>query len=80
MNDEIDSITGNNTWVLDNLSLDCILHNSRWIFKRKIRIDVTAEKYKAILFVQNFKQNYSVDYFDTHAPMAQITTSRFLMA
>ncbi|GKA19424.1 zinc finger, CCHC-type containing protein [Tanacetum coccineum] len=42
INDEIDSIMGNNTWVLADLPLGC-----KWIFKRKLKVDGTIEKFKA---------------------------------
>ncbi|GJW96131.1 hypothetical protein Tco_0177939 [Tanacetum coccineum] len=34
INDEMDSIMGNNTWVLADLPLGC-----KWIFKRKLKVD-----------------------------------------
>nr|GEV69654.1 hypothetical protein [Tanacetum cinerariifolium] len=55
INDEMDSIMGNNTWVLTDLppgykSLGC-----KWIFKRKLKVDGTVKKYKARLVIQGFK-------------------------
>ncbi|GKA57511.1 zinc finger, CCHC-type containing protein [Tanacetum coccineum] len=49
INDEMDSIIGNNTWVLTDLPL-------------------------------GFKQNSGIDYFDTCAPVARISTIRLLIA
>ncbi|GKC07467.1 zinc finger, CCHC-type containing protein [Tanacetum coccineum] len=41
----------------------------KWIFKRKLKVDETIEKFKARLVIQVFKQKSGVDYFDTYAPM-----------
>nr|GEU92397.1 zinc finger, CCHC-type [Tanacetum cinerariifolium] len=37
INDEMDSIMGNNTWVLANLPLGCKPLGCKWIFKRKLK-------------------------------------------
>lgn len=42
---EMDSIIGNNTWVLANLPPGYTPLGCKWIFKRKIRINGTIEKY-----------------------------------
>ncbi|GJY00400.1 zinc finger, CCHC-type containing protein [Tanacetum coccineum] len=43
INDEIDSIMGNNTWVLTNLPPGCRPLGCKWIFKRKMKVDMTKE-------------------------------------
>ncbi|GJV27571.1 zinc finger, CCHC-type containing protein [Tanacetum coccineum] len=65
INDEMDSIMGNNTWVLADLPLGC-----KWIFKRKLKVDGTVEKFKARLVIQGFKQKSWIDYFDIYAPFS----------
>nr|GEU89590.1 zinc finger, CCHC-type [Tanacetum cinerariifolium] len=40
INDEMDSIMGNNTWVLTNLPPDYKPLGCKWIFKRKLKMDV----------------------------------------
>nr|GEV08537.1 ATP synthase CF1 alpha subunit, chloroplastic [Tanacetum cinerariifolium] len=40
INDEMDSIIGNNTWVLADLPLCCKPLGYKWIFKRKLKMDV----------------------------------------
>ncbi|GJV21919.1 zinc finger, CCHC-type containing protein [Tanacetum coccineum] len=78
INDEINSIMGNNTWVLVDLPPRC-----KWIFKRKLKVDGTIEKFMARLegwFIQGFKQKSGIDYFDTYALVARISTIRLLIA
>nr|GEX29503.1 hypothetical protein [Tanacetum cinerariifolium] len=43
-------------------------------------MDGTIEKFKATLFIQGFKQKLGIDYFDTYAPVARISTIRLLIA
>ncbi|GJV55694.1 zinc finger, CCHC-type containing protein [Tanacetum coccineum] len=52
----------------------------KWIFKIKLKVDGTVEKFKARLVIQGFKQKSRIDYFDTYAPMARISTIRLLIA
>ncbi|GJY19545.1 zinc finger, CCHC-type containing protein [Tanacetum coccineum] len=40
INDEMDSIMGNNTWVLADLPPGCKPFGFEWIFKRKLKMDV----------------------------------------
>ncbi|GKD58047.1 zinc finger, CCHC-type containing protein, partial [Tanacetum coccineum] len=79
INDEVDSIMGNNTWVLTDLPLGCRPSGCKWIFKRKMKVDGTVEKFKARLVIQGFNQRSGIDYFDTYAPMARISTIRLLI-
>ncbi|GKB02061.1 zinc finger, CCHC-type containing protein [Tanacetum coccineum] len=80
INDEMDSIMGNNTWVLVDLPPSCKPLGCKWIFKRKLKVDGTIEKFMARLVIQGFKQKSGIDYFDTYAPVARISTIRMLIA
>ncbi|GJW69030.1 retrovirus-related pol polyprotein from transposon TNT 1-94 [Tanacetum coccineum] len=71
INDEIDSIMGNNTCVLADLPSGCKPLSCKWIFKRKLKVDGTIEKFKASLVIQGFKQKSRINYFDTYALMAR---------
>ncbi|GJT18772.1 zinc finger, CCHC-type containing protein [Tanacetum coccineum] len=80
INDEMDSIMGNNTWVLADLPPGCKPLGCKWIFKIKLKVDGTIEKLKARLVIQGFRQKSGIDYFDTYAPVAHISTIRLLIA
>ncbi|GKC35198.1 zinc finger, CCHC-type containing protein, partial [Tanacetum coccineum] len=80
INDEMDSIMGNNTWVLADLPPGCKPLGFKWIFKKKLKVDGTIEKFKARLVIQGFKQKSGIDYFDTYALVACISTIRLLIA
>ncbi|GJU62131.1 zinc finger, CCHC-type containing protein [Tanacetum coccineum] len=80
IDDEIGSIMENNTWVLSDLPPGCKPLGCKWIFKRKMKVDRTIDKFKARLVIQGFRQKEGIDYFDTYAPVARITTIRLLLA
>ncbi|GKB45773.1 zinc finger, CCHC-type containing protein [Tanacetum coccineum] len=79
INDEMDFIIGNNTWVLADLHPCCKPLGCKWIFKRKLKIDGIIKKFKARRFIQSFKQKSRIDYFDTYAPVARISTIKRLI-
>ncbi|GJU87594.1 zinc finger, CCHC-type containing protein [Tanacetum coccineum] len=80
IDDEIGSIIENNTWVLSDLPPCCKPLGCKWIIKRKIKVNGTIDKFKARLVIQGFRQKEGIDYFDTYAPVARITTIRLLLA
>nr|KAJ0192903.1 hypothetical protein LSAT_V11C800431030 [Lactuca sativa] len=80
IHDEIDSIMHNNTWVLDDLPPGCKALGCKWILKRKMKVDGTIDKYKARLVIQGFRQKEDIDFFDTYAHVARISTIRLLLA
>nr|GEW12815.1 zinc finger, CCHC-type [Tanacetum cinerariifolium] len=53
INDEMDSIMGNNTWVLADLTSGCKPFGCKWIFKIKLKVDGTIEKFKERLVIQD---------------------------
>ncbi|KAL0453825.1 UNVERIFIED_CONTAM: Retrovirus-related Pol polyprotein from transposon TNT 1-94 [Sesamum latifolium] len=46
INDEMNSIMGNNTWVLADLPPGCKPLGCKWIFKKKMKVDGAIEKFK----------------------------------
>nr|GEY16569.1 zinc finger, CCHC-type [Tanacetum cinerariifolium] len=80
INDDIYSIIGINNWMLADLPSGFKPLGCKWIFKRKLKVDGTVEKFKATLVIQYFKQNSRIDYFDTYTLVACISTIRLLIA
>ena len=62
---EIDSILHNHTWELVDLPSGCKPLSSKWIFKRKRKVDGSIDKYKARLVIKGFRKTEGLDYFDT---------------
>jgi len=52
--DEMDSIMENNTWVLVDLPPGCRPITSKWIFKMKKRVHGTIERSKSRLVIRDF--------------------------
>ncbi|GKA90844.1 zinc finger, CCHC-type containing protein [Tanacetum coccineum] len=73
-------IEGTRDEVLADLPPSCKPLGCKWIFKIKLKVDGTIEKFKARLVIQGFKQKSGIDYFDTYAPVERISTIRLLIA
>nr|GFA04975.1 hypothetical protein [Tanacetum cinerariifolium] len=52
----------------------------RWAFRIQYHTDGSIQTFKARLVIQSFSQRQGVDYFDTDAPVARITSIRVLFA
>ena len=76
---EIDSILHNHTCELVDLPPCCKPLSSKWVFKRKRKIDGSIDKYKARLVIKGYKQTKGLNYFDTYAPMMRISSIRMVL-
>ena len=79
VNDEMNSLRINKTWVLSDLPPGCKTIGCKWIFRKKLRIDGSLEKFKARLVAKGFKQEVGVDFFNTYLHVSKITTIRTLI-
>ena len=56
------------------------LVNYKWIFKVKHRPNGSIERHKVRLVTRGFTQEHGIDYDETFAPVAQMTTVRTLLS
>ena len=56
VNDEMDSILSNNTWVLLDLPTESKPIGCKWVFRRKDNTDGSIQTFKARLVAKGFEQ------------------------
>ncbi|WJZ85271.1 hypothetical protein VitviT2T_004816 [Vitis vinifera] len=80
MKEELDALTKNHTWDLVTLPPGQSVVGCKWIYKIKTRSNGSVERYKAHLVAKGFTQEYGIDYEETFAPIARISSVRALLA
>jgi hypothetical protein len=77
---EMVSIMSNKTWKIVKRPYGCKPIGCKWVFKKKLRLDGTIERYKARLVAKVYTQKEGEDFFDTYSPIARSTTIRVLLS
>uniref|UniRef100_A0A2N9GP76 Integrase catalytic domain-containing protein n=1 Tax=Fagus sylvatica TaxID=28930 RepID=A0A2N9GP76_FAGSY len=68
------------TWDLVDLPAGKSAIGCKWVYKIKTRSDGTVDRYKARLVAKGFTQEYGIDYEETFAPVARLSSVRTLIA
>ena len=80
MQEEMKAIEENHTWSLEPLPKDRKAIGSKWVFKIKRDSLGKIERFKARIVAKGYAQIEGIDYFETFAPVAKITSIRTLLA
>ncbi|XP_050281934.1 uncharacterized protein LOC126722836 [Quercus robur] len=80
MFEELDALHKNHTWDMVNLPPGQSVVGCRWVYKVKTKANGFVELYKARLVGNGFTQEYGIDYEETFAHIARLTSVRCLIA
>jgi len=78
--DEYESLMKNGAWELVELPPGRNVVTCKWVFKAKHDSNGNIVRFKARLVARGFSQAFGIDYFDTYAPVAKLTTYRTIFA
>ena len=71
MEKKIKSIKVNEVWELVELPKGKKTIGCKWVYKRKVDVDGSVERYKARLVAKDYSQQYGLDYDETFSPVAR---------
>lgn len=80
MEEEMESLHKNKTWILVKRPERSNIIGCRWILGIKRGADGVPERYKARLCAQGFTQEFGVDYVETFSPVAHYNSIRLFLA
>jgi hypothetical protein len=80
MEKEFSALQANGTWNLVPPVPSINLIDSKWVFKVKLHVDGSIERYKARLVEKGFKQQYGLDCDETFSPIVKPATIRLLLS
>jgi hypothetical protein len=70
----------NDAWELVDRPPGKNIVSCKWLFKIKHDANGNIVKFKARLVARGFSQAYGMDYFETYAPVAKLSTYRVIFA
>ena len=80
MLEELTVLEENNSWSIMPIPKGKHAICSRWVFKTKFHLDGSVEHHKARLVGQGFTKKFGVEYKETFAPIAKMTSVRILLS
>ncbi|RZB65513.1 Retrovirus-related Pol polyprotein from transposon TNT 1-94 [Glycine soja] len=80
MDEEIKSITKNDTWELTTLPRGHKVIGVRWVYKAKKNAKGDVERYKARLVAKGYSQRQGIDYDEVFALVARLETIRLIIS
>ena len=74
MKEELDALQNTRTWDLVDLLFRKIAISYKWVYKIKTRSDGTVDCYKGRLVTRGFTKEYGIDYEETFALVARLSS------
>ena len=78
--EELDTLKAAGTWRLEDAPPGVNIIGSKWVLKAKKDAAGNVVRYKARLVAQGFSQIGGIDYDDTYAPVAKLSSTRAVIA
>ena len=79
MKEEIRALENNGTWTLELLPPGKKALGSQWVYRTKFLSNGENERLKSRLVVHGNHQQAGIDYIETFAPVAKMTTVRIFL-
>lgn len=79
MNVELAALEANHTWELQSLPPGKKIVGCKWLFKVKYFLNGELDCYKARLVAKGFTQTEGLHYFESFAPVVEMSTLRILL-
>jgi hypothetical protein len=79
MIDELNALHKTHTWDMTTLPPGKSVVGCKWVYKIKTQADGSVERYKARLVAKGFTQEYGINYEETFAHVARLTSVRSLL-
>ena len=80
MEEELHALKENNTWEVVECPPGVTPLGCRWVYSVKVKADGSLDRHKAQLVALGNHQQYGVNYEETFAPVAKMTTIRTIIA